>query len=75
MTDALRGDARKNHDSVERHQGGRSGEHRRHFAIPYGTHGSDGGAVNQPRWSLRNPVGSTAKTPPRKKRTKTISSR
>jgi hypothetical protein len=75
MTDRHKGDNKKNHDKVEQLQGGRAPPSRRHWAVPAGTHGSDGGAVNTPRWSVQNPVGSTVKTPPRKKRAKAISSR
>ena len=74
MTDRHAGDTRRNWASVEKHQGGRSSPGHRSFATPHGTHGPDG-AVNYPRWSVRNPTGKSVSEPPRKKRTKTISSR
>src|SRR5262245_27349092 len=71
MTDSFRGDVRSNKAAVEKHQGGRADPHHRHGAVPYGTHGDDG-AVQTPRWSLRNPVGKTVANPPRKRRSRTI---
>jgi hypothetical protein len=65
----------RNRASVEQHQGGRAAPHRRRFAIPEGTHGETPGAILNPEWSIRNPVGKPAKEPPRKKRTKRISAR
>jgi len=74
MTDARKGDARKNKSGNERLQGGRANASHRHYAVPYGTHGEDG-AVQNPRWSLRNPTGDKVANPPRKRRSKAISSR